>query len=123
MYNELGWESLQEHRHNCKQRLRVFDKSIHGDAPLYLQQIIPNREEHHGYHVHKETNFIQLSKTRTSQFQNSFLPKTISDWNKRTNEVKLSMSLETFTNHLENDKAKIPSWFYSGNRRFNIIHT
>ena len=51
------------------------------------------------YQLQNETNYPN-PRTRTSNFQNSFLPKTIRDWNNLETYIKMCDSLESFKNQM-----------------------
>ncbi len=104
-----------------KQRLRVFYKTVQQDTPTYLQDIVPNQNAQNQYQLRNETNY-PIPRARTSQFQNSFLPKTVSDWNNLDNDTKNSTSVESFTNHLNKNQSKVPTWYLTGDRSLGILH-
>ena len=120
VYKELGWEYLEERRK--KQRLKVFYKIKNKTAPKYLQNIIPPPlAEQNRYELRNDNNY-HPPRTRTSAFQNSFLPATLTDWNRLDNDLKSSESIDSFTNMLNKDSIKVPLWFYSGDRFHSIMH-
>ena len=119
VYSELGWDTLEERR--CKSRLKTMYKVINKDAPEYLQSIIPATQGQHDYQLRHENNY-PVVKTRTTAFKNTFLPKTIIDWNKLNDDTKLSESLESFSNKLNGNLTKTPIWYYTGDRNASILH-
>ena len=119
VYNELCWQTLEERRH--RQRLRVLYKTMHGQAPEYLQNTIPAQAAGNQRYALRENN-IPTYRTRTSTFHNSFIPKSIRDWNKMESSVKNAATLETFTSKLDSDLSVVPKWFTTGDRRLSIIH-
>ena len=97
-------------------------KTIHGETPLYLQQTLPaNVGNNARYALRNEHNFPEM-RSRTSNFQNSFIPKTIHDWNKLDNGTKNAPSLESFQRKLAAPSPTVPKWFYSGKRTLSITH-
>ena len=52
-------------------------------------------------------------------YQNTFIPKTICDWNKLNDEVKSLESEEAFARKVLRD-INIPTWFSIGDRKTNI---
>ena len=72
--------------------------------------------------MHFVENNIPTYKTRTSAFHNSFIPKSIRDWNNLETSVKSAPTLETFTSRLDSDLSVAPKWFTTGDRRLSIIH-
>ena len=78
----------------------LFYKTINQDTPICLQDIVPNCNAQNHYQLCNKSNYHN-PRTRTSQFQNSFLLKTINDWSKLDNDTKkMSTPLESFTNKL-----------------------
>ena len=119
IYKELCWQSLEDRRY--RQRLRVLYKTMHGQAPEYLQNTIPAPADGNQRYALRENN-IPTYRARTSAFHNSFIPKSIRDWNKLETSVKNADTLETFTSKLDSDLCKVPKWFTSGDRRLSILH-
>ena len=120
VYRELGWERLEERWK--KQRLKVFDKTVHGETPTYMQNLLPMPlGEHNRYILRNEHNFPQ-AMARTSTFQSSFLPRTIQDWNRLDNEIKGLDNFETFSKKVVAPPAEVPKWYYSGKRSSGINH-
>ena len=122
VYNELGWETLEQRRK--KQRLKVFYKAVNKEAPLYLQQIIPNRRNVNRYQLRNAEFNYEKVRCRTASYQNTFLPKTVNDWNKLDNQTKQSSSFEVFSKCLNEEKNQNqpPSWYLVGKRKENIRH-
>ena len=54
-------------------------------------------------------------------YENTFIPRTICDWNALSNEVKDISNNETFGQKLTRD-TKIPRWYYQGERLANTWH-
>ena len=116
VYQELGWQSLEERRHT--QRLKVFHKMFYGKAPTYLQNEIPIPNPTRD----NLRNNDDIPKIRGLViFQNTFIPKTICDWNELPDEVKSSESDDTFAHKVTRD-TNIPVWFSRGDRKSNIWH-
>ena len=76
------------------------------DTPICLQDIIPNCNAQNHYHLHNEITY-PYPRVRISEFKNSFLPKTVNDWNNLDNDMKMSTaSLESFTTILNKELTK-----------------
>ena len=118
VYKEVGWQTLEERRQ--RQRLRVMHKTMHGQAPEYLQNTIPVPAGNQRYAL-REHN-IPGFRARTSTFHKSFFPQTIRDWNKLDNKIKDAGTLDTFTSKLDSTLPIVPKWFSIGDRRLSIIH-
>ena len=95
-------------------------KTLHGETPSYLQDSFPATGNER-YALRNEHNVPQI-RSRTSMFHNSFIPKTIQDWNKLDNRIKGADSTESFTRLLKKDVAAVDKWFYCGDRRSSILH-
>ena len=120
LYKELGWDRLEDRRK--KQRLKVLYKIIHGEAPVYLQQVLNEQHgENNRYMLRNEHN-IPHFVARTSTFIESFFPQTIQDWNNLPNNIKSSTSLEIFSSKLNHDLYHPPKWYYCGSREFSAKH-
>ena len=116
VYQELGWHSLDERRQ--VQRLKVFHKMFYGKAPLYLQNEIPIPNPSRD----NLRNNDDIPKIRGLViYQNTFIPKTICDWNDLEDEVKSTESNESFAKRITRD-IDIPIWYSRGDRQSNIWH-
>ena len=91
VYSELRCEKLEDRQH--KQML--FYKTIHEETLVYLQKIIPSLNVQNQYQLCNETNYPH-PKTRTSNFRNSFLHKTVRDWKNTETDINMCDSLESF---------------------------
>ena len=58
---------------------------------------------------------------RTVTFDRTFFPKTISDWNMLSRDLKNAPSAEAFSNRL-NSKDRVPTWYAFGDRTNSILH-
>ena len=120
VYNELGWEYLEERRK--KQRLKTLFKTIHGETPIYLQEVLPAQlRDNEQYFLRNAFNIPQFN-SRTATFHDSFFPKTIRDWNLLQNDIKASEDLANFLSRLNTDTKHAPKWFYAGTRNGSIQH-
>ena len=77
LYQELGLESLQLRR--WYRKLCCFYKIYNKQAPGYLTELIPTRNE--AYQTRHFTNILSLS-FKYNIFKNIFFPSTILEWNK-----------------------------------------
>ena len=97
LYDELGWESLDERR--WARRLATFYKIKNGLAPSYLSDHIPE-------HCETNTSFrvrnTRAPFSRTERYDNSFFPYCIKNWNNLEDSVKSLPSLTCFKKHLNN---------------------
>ena len=97
-------------------------RTVHGETPIYLQQTLPAPVGNNArYTLRNEHNFPEM-RSRTSTFQNSFIPKTIHDWTRLDNDTKSAPSVDSFKRRLDAPSANVPKWFYSGKRTLSMIH-
>ena len=116
VYKELGWHTLSERRQ--VQRLKVFHKMVNGTAPVYLQNEIPDPDPNHEHLRSKD----DIPKIRgMAILENTFIPKTIAEWNVLNVELKSTESSDTFGRKLVRD-VDVPTWFLVGDREKNIWH-
>ena len=85
--------------------MSYFYKIIWTRLPPYLYDLIPSLQRSHRY-----PGCFQTLRCRTTFFQNSFLPFTITEWNKLDSDIKnidshamFRKKLLTFIRPLEND--------------------
>ncbi len=75
----MGWPSLEDRRKLA--RLSIVYKMANNLTPSYLSNLIPGRVgDRVGYALRNAGN-IALIKTKHVKTYNSFIPKTIRDWN------------------------------------------
>ena len=116
VYKELGWHSLSERRQI--QRLKVFHKMINGKTPVYLQNEIPAPDPNHEHLRSKD----DIPKIRGMVLlENTFIPKTITEWNTLNTETRSSDSSETFCKKITRE-TEVPSWYLTGDREANMWH-
>ena len=103
LYQESGLESLKDRR--WLRRMSYLYKIISTKLPPYFYELIPPLQRSYQY-----PGCFQTLRCRTTLFQNSFLPFTITEWNKLGNDIKIIDShamfrkkLLTFIRPLEND--------------------
>ena len=91
MIQKLGWRSLLQRRADI--RLAMFYKCLHGMVAVDLsqdlvQQSRPSRHSHPmSFHIPSETKLY---------LQKSFLPNTITQWNRLPTSVAFAPSLDAF---------------------------
>jgi len=96
IYNELGWESLNDRR--TYRRVVQFYKIMKGLTPGYLRDPIPPIRNH--LFGNRQTNVIQNIYCRNDRFCNSFFPNSIVIWNELGPDLRGSESLSLFKNRL-----------------------
>ena len=121
MYRELGWEPLNHRRE--KPRIYLLHKIVHGNAPNYLKDILPNTVGNRTSYSLRNTANIDTDpfKTRTVTFYKSFFPDTIRLWNMLNPTLRSNSNFDQFkTSYCKND-PKTTEYYYFGSRKPNII--
>ena len=96
LYEDLGWSYLETRRqHHC---LTLMYKIVHGLAPAYLEDIMPQREEVQMVRRLRsyECYDIPVLFTRTETYRRSFVPYTTGLWNKLNKDTRNSPTLDSF---------------------------
>ena len=121
LLTELGWPTLDLRRKLA--RLSILYKMVNNQVPDYLCNLVPSRVgDRVGYALRNAGN-IGLVKTKHVKTYNSFIPKTIRDWN-NLKFLHNASSLDSF-------KARFKKEFFGDTNPFfkididggNIPHT
>ena len=109
LYENLGWESLQNRR--IMRKLCLVHEILNTKFPDYLHKILKNQS----YPITSRFHNRELLKEipcRNSKFKLSFFPSTIKDWNILDSETKKSKSTNIFKNKILNKiRPKKKSYF------------
>ena len=73
--NELGWKQLKQRRQ--ENRLILLHTGLNGYANIPISDINQNKRKQRKGHNHQ----FQIPHARTDIFKDSFIPKTLKDWN------------------------------------------
>jgi hypothetical protein len=73
--NELGWKHLKQRRQ--ENRLILLHKGLHGYANIPISDINQNKRKQRKGHNQQ----FQIPHARTDTIKDSFIPKTLKDWN------------------------------------------
>ena len=111
LYNETAQPTCQTRRN--KSRLLFMHRIVHGESDNELKDLLerpfralPGREFD-----------LRVKRTSTSLYHDSFIPKTIREWNKLPSELKLQSSYSKFKRLL----LKLPSFRpKSSNKYYNL---
>ena len=91
LYQELGFESLQQRR--WYRKLCLFFKIIKNQSPKYLFELIPTVRQ---AYMTRHKNSVPLFNVKHDYFKNSFFPSTVIEWNKLDSNIRNSESLAIF---------------------------
>ncbi len=112
LYRDLKWETLSVRRK--KHKLAQFYKMKNGLTPSYLTTLIPT-ETQQRYALRNENN-VPLIYGPTQQYNNSFLPSTIRDWNSLPEPTRNAPTLSSFKYRQNKDTSKSSPLFNVGTR-------
>ena len=96
---ELGWIPL-DLRRRCH-RLNLFYKILNNKTPNYIKSILPRTVfERTNYNLRNREN-LTVPQFRKKLCYNSFLPKTIRDWNELPLIIRQSTTYDTFKTNIK----------------------
>ena len=96
---------------------------INNIAPLYLSSLVPPIVQNISHYNLRNANDLKSVNSRTTQYFNSFLPSVIRDWNSLPCADRNVETIDSFKRHLNQHRATVPKYFYTGNRKLQILHT
>jgi hypothetical protein len=120
LFIEVGWEHLSKRR--LKHKLITFYKMLHGLAPQYLCDLVPNNVGSTTSYNLRNNDHIQSVHSRTRLYQYSFLPSVVREWNSLPISTRQITSLSLFKHSLYMHTS-IPKHFYYGERRLQVFLT
>ena len=88
LYQELGFESLQQRR--WYRKLCLFFRIIKNQSPKCLFELIPTARQ---AYMTRNKNSIPLFNVKHDYFKNYFFPSTIIEWNNLDSNIRHSKSL------------------------------
>ena len=98
MLKELKWPSLQERRQHA--RLTMMYKIVNNkvDCPGTLNRLHPSLRSTR----HNNSKSFQIPETSKNYIKESFIPRTIREWNHLPEEIVTAESIDTFKARLNN---------------------
>ena len=120
IYEESGLEKLSDRR--VKSKLTLFYKIVHGLAPNYLQNLLPNYVHDRNRYAVRSNQNLSVMLTRTNLFNASFFPSTVRLWNGLPTNVRNSENVGEFRTKLNKNTKKCNKLYYIGERRAAIFH-
>ena len=96
---------------------------VNKQVPTYLQTLVPPSIDQISQRTLRSGNHLQVPQSRTSHYQNSFLPRTVSEWNALPNNIKSLPSLNSFKTFLNRNQSPVPSYYFIGERKYQVLHT
>ena len=116
MFNELGWETLEERRRY--HRLIFMYNIFYNKSPEYLSNIIPNRS--FTQRSSRQQFTIPSILCRTSNYYNSYFPRAIREWNTLPPHACM-LPIGTFKDFIRPVKPKTPSYYVHGERMPQLL--
>ena len=92
-------------------------------TPQYLSSLVPESISNVSNYNLRHSNNLRGINARNTQYQQSFLPTAIKEWNNLPLELQQSNSVNSFKYNLTKDKEQTPKYYYTGSRRLQILHT
>ena len=96
---------------------------VNKTVPEYLSNLVPSSfGQAHQYSTRNHSNLVHVH-SRTTYYNNSFLPSTVRLWNKLPANIKSNVSVNSMKTFLNTTINPVPSYFYAGSRIGQILHT
>ena len=92
-------------------------------SPTYLSSLVPPLNSEVSNYSLRNANDFQVPHSRTSLYSSSFLTSTTREWNSIPIEFRNSDSIVQFKRYLNRNNVIIPSYFYQGIRKAQVMHT
>ena len=120
LYNNLGWESLNDRR--VMRKLCVLHNTLNNRCPRYLFNLVNIRQFSLDSRYCNQFLLKAIPCNKTI-YKTSFLPSTIADWNKLDTNIKDTASNQIFKNRLLNKirPKKSPYFGMSDNDKVKYI--
>ncbi len=93
-----------------------------GISPNYLVNILPPVIDTTRYNL-RNSDDLQLIRSRTTLYYNSFLPFTVREWNSLPDSTRNAPSHNCFKSKIKTHADEVPSYYYSGPRHLQVTHT
>jgi hypothetical protein len=92
------------------------------DVPELILESLPQKVEDRSAYITRYGDNLDLAKTRTAIYHNSYFPQTIRDWNNLEKETRNATCFENFSEQLK-PETKQKDRYYAGTRKGSILHT
>lgn len=120
LMTEVQWESLGNRRR--KHKLLFLYKMLHNLSPTYLTDLNPIPSFASSNYNMRQSDTYQQPRSRTNLYYNSFLPSAVREYNRLNYDIRSANSLSSFKRLLNSNNSKVPKYYYTGNRRNQILH-
>ena len=92
-------------------------------TPLYLSSLVPHLVQNGSRYNLRNSKDTQIVASPTTLFYNSFLLISIRDRNILNPDIRNAGTLDAFKLELNQNLPFIPKYYYSGIRKYQILHT
>ena len=120
LLEDTGWDTMEKRRY--KHRMITFFKMVKSMAPPYLQTLVPPSVHQVSQRNLRNYSNLTIPRSRTNLYDKSFIPLATREWNSLPENMKVCTSLASFKYLLDQNKAKVPNYFYLGQRKAQILH-
>ena len=121
LYKESALEPLKSRRRQHK--LVHFYKMLKSPTtPSYLSSLIPLSVGNVATYGLRNADHIRTLPFKTQHFAASFLPSSISEWNKLPSTTRSADSIVSFKHALKSNKKTVPKFYFDGKRDLAIQH-
>ena len=96
---------------------------VKGIAPSYLQILVPPSVHQVSQRSLRNNDQLVIPRSRTNIYNKSFIPQASVEWNALPTEAKNCTTLYTFKSFLNRNMTPVPKYYYSGERKAQILHT
>lgn len=120
IYRECGWEPLFKRRE--KHKLTTFYKIENNIIPDFLKKLVPPVTKQRTIYGLRSKENITSYKASTTTMQRSFIPSTITSWNRLDIETRNSTSISAFKSELNKKSQRTPRYYYTGSRKGQVHH-
>ena len=114
----MGYNGKRRYKH----RVITFFKMVKSMAPPYLQTLVPPSVHQVSQRNLRNYSNLTIPRSRTNSYETSFIPLATREWNSLQENMTLCNSLASFKYLLDQNKAKVPNYFYLGERKVQILH-
>jgi len=119
IYNETEWPLLSDRRY--EQKLKFMYKLVHGIAPSYLTELLPDKISNTVEHDIRNRDDFRTAYARTTKFKNSIINDSVRLWNDLSNDLKMVCNFADFKRKIATSKKQ--NLLYNGfTRVLNLVH-
>ena len=119
LYNETGFTTLKERRNRHK--LIQYKKIALGLCPNYLSNLLPPLVSQVNPYHRRNPLVRTVPRSKTETYNRSFFPSTSKLWNDLSLNMLQTDSLSQFKRNLSYNDTCVPSYYYIGERREQVI--